>query len=80
MKNPKVHTLLLGNIYWISFGNNKYFPVKFIKVTKCGYNFLNEKTNKCVLPLHLYMSKFHLEKLGRSNVFKIFNKFLIIQK
>ena len=66
--------LNLGEIYWITFGGGKYFPVKFIKVTKCGYNLLNETTNKCVLPRHLYPNKYYLENFNKGNVFSIFNK------
>jgi hypothetical protein len=31
--------------------------LKLIKVTKTGYNFLNEKTNKCVFKTHFYPIK-----------------------
>jgi hypothetical protein len=31
--------------------------LKLIKVTKTGYNFLNEKTNKCVFKSHFYPLK-----------------------
>ena len=71
--------LILGEIYWITFSHGRYFPVKFIKVTRCGYNFLNEKTNKCILPRHLYPSKYYLEKFNKSNIFTIFHPSLIIQ-
>ena len=30
---------------------------KFIQPTKCGFNFLNINTNKCILRHHLYKSK-----------------------
>lgn len=30
---------------------------KFIQPTKCGFNFLNLDTNKCILKHHLYLSK-----------------------
>jgi hypothetical protein len=30
---------------------------QFIKVTKCGFNFLNIDTSKCILYRHLYPSK-----------------------
>jgi hypothetical protein len=42
--------LILGEEYVI--GRKR---VKLIQVTEYGYNFLNEKTNQCVLKRHLYV-------------------------
>jgi hypothetical protein len=36
---------------------------KFIQPTKCGFNFLNLNTNKCILRKHLYIVKFLLEQV-----------------
>ena len=59
----KLQPLQLGRhyiVYWQNYGGWKRKMVcKFIQPTKCGYNFLNLETNKCVLPRHLYPSKKH---------------------
>lgn len=60
----KPRQLKLGEDYFIGYGNNKLFPCKFIKPTKCGFNFLNIKTNKCILKQHLYPSKCDNHKSG----------------
>jgi hypothetical protein len=56
--------LTLGQVYIITYGY-KCGPVKFIKVTEKGYNFLDETTNKCVLKRHCYPSKWenHIDKM-----------------
>lgn len=37
---------------------------QFIQPTKCGFNFLNLNTNKCILKHHLYPSKCDYHKSG----------------
>ncbi len=46
----------LGDEYFI-YARNGGIRCQFIKVTPCGYNFLNLDTSKCVLKKHLYPSK-----------------------
>lgn len=52
-----IKELELGKHYISTFYRNKSIIVKFIKVTKCGYNFLNINTNECILKQHLYPIK-----------------------
>jgi hypothetical protein len=55
-KIPRI--LELGSKYTIQWNSsNKLIDVIFIKVTKLGYNFLDLKTNKCLLKQHIYISK-----------------------
>lgn len=54
-RRPK--KLELGTFYIVSFGYKNKFVCKFIQPTKCGFNFLNLNTNKCILKNHLYRSK-----------------------
>ena len=53
--------LELGKIYNVRVRLCNYSVItsdlKFIKVTRTGYNFLNEKTNKCVFKKHFYPIK-----------------------
>lgn len=49
--------LELGKHYVIWFDPKSKMMCKFIQPTKCGFNFLNLDTNKCVLNGHLYPSK-----------------------
>lgn len=58
-KLPSIYfTLKLGEYYLINWYSNPLTLVKFIKVTKKGYNFLNPVTNKCMLiNKHLYRNK-----------------------
>ena len=49
--------LHLGREYHIRFRYGNYVIGKLIQPTKCGFNFLNETTNKCILKTHLYKSK-----------------------
>lgn len=49
----------LGKHYLIWFDPNKKMICKFIKTTKCGFNFLHLDSNTCVLPNHLYQMKDH---------------------
>ena len=53
--------LELGKTYNVSVRLCNYSVItsdlKFIKVTRTGYNFLNEKTNKCVFKKHFYPIK-----------------------
>lgn len=53
--------LQLGEEYFVQF--SEYFKpkkCKLIKVTKEGFNLLNEMTNKCILNKHLYLNKYNL--------------------
>jgi hypothetical protein len=54
-RRPK--KLKLGKHYVIWFGYKNKMMCKFIQPTKCGFNFLNLDTNKCILRQHLYPSK-----------------------
>lgn len=54
-RTPK--KLSLGEHYIIYFDYRKKMVCKFIQVTDKGFNFLNLKTNKCILKHHLYKSK-----------------------
>ena len=54
-RRPK--KLKLGKHYVIWFGFQNKMMCKFIQPTKCGFNFLNLDTNKCILRQHLYPSK-----------------------
>jgi hypothetical protein len=53
-----IKQLKLGKNYVIWYDKNNYLICKFIQPTKCGFNFLNLKTHKCVLKHHLYPSKY----------------------
>ncbi len=61
MKNIYPVKLEIGKHYvlYFSLGNGAKYKMlcKFIQVTKCGFNFLNLDTNKCVLKHHLYKIK-----------------------
>ena len=46
----------LGSLY--EEKNYPYRLVRFIKVTRKGYNLLDIKTNKCILSHHLYSKEF----------------------
>lgn len=49
---------ILGNIYLVGYDPNNLSICKFIQPTKCGFNFLNIITNKCLLSNHLYPTKY----------------------
>lgn len=52
------HKLELGKEYIIRFNNRNGIHCKLIKPTRCGYNFLNLQTSKCILTRsHIYPSK-----------------------
>jgi hypothetical protein len=44
----KYYNLKLGSQYVISFINGGFYQCKFIQTSPKGFNFLNEKTNKCI--------------------------------
>lgn len=73
----KFEKLELGEEYNISVFLGKIHKVKLIKVTKCGYNFLDQNTNKCIFPKHLYLSKW--DKHEGENWFRM-HKLIIINK
>ena len=52
-----VKKLELGKHYITTFHRNKPIIVKFIKVTKCGYNFLDLNTDICILKRLIYPIK-----------------------
>lgn len=56
--------LKLGAYYAIYFNYNRIMMCQFIQPTKCGFNFLNLNTNKCILKHHLYPSKCDYHKSG----------------
>jgi hypothetical protein len=56
--------LRLGNNYIIWFDYKNKMVCKFIQPTRCGFNFLNLDSNKCILPHHLYPSKSENHKSG----------------
>ena len=49
--------LELGALYEINYVGHKPAQTRFIRVTKTGYNFLNETTNKCVIGHLIYPAK-----------------------
>lgn len=50
--------LKLGKHYAVHYAPfGKIYICKFIQPTKCGFNFLDLDTNKCILKHHLYPSK-----------------------
>lgn len=58
--DPRLIRLELGEKYIVTWCGNSYanfIECKFIQPTRCGYNFLNVKTNKCILNQHLYPAK-----------------------
>lgn len=56
--------LFVGEEFIVAVGAVKPRHCRFIKVTPKGYNFLNVKTNTCILPSHLYLSKCENHKEG----------------
>ncbi len=70
----KFQTLKLGSNYCISVNGRYLVMCKFIKVTKCGYNLLNVKSNKCILKRHLYQAK-HKDGTLRKDTFIVPNGF-----
>lgn len=54
-RHPK--KIELGKDYLVWFHPKRKFRCRFIQPTKCGYNFLNLNTHKCILRRHLYPSK-----------------------
>jgi hypothetical protein len=46
----KYYNLELGAYYVISFVNGGFYKCKLIQTSPKGFNFLNEKTNKCLYP------------------------------
>ncbi len=54
----------LGCDYEVRFTYWSHGICRFIKTTKCGYNFLNLETSKCVFNRHLYPSKYDNHKSG----------------
>ena len=63
INKPKFHDIVrlehfnLGDELIVYWHWRKNIHVKFIKVTKCGYNLLDIDTNKCILKQHLYPAK-----------------------
>ena len=49
--------LILGKHYIVYYDYKNKSICKFIQPTKCGFNFLNLETNKCIIKSHLYPSK-----------------------
>ena len=49
--------LELGKDYLVYYTYKKKMKCRFIQPTRCGFNFLDLETNKCILPKHLYPSK-----------------------
>jgi hypothetical protein len=66
--NRKPKKIELGEDYVIWFNPNKKMTCRFIKTTKCGFNFLNLETSICVLPHHLYPMK-DLDGVKRSTFY-----------
>jgi hypothetical protein len=56
--------LELGALYDISYMGRNSKRARFISVTKSGYNFFDETTNKCVLGRLIYPVK---EKTGNAD-------------
>lgn len=59
-----IKELVLGDEYVIWWNYKHKMNCKLIQPTKYGFNFLNLDTNKCVLPHHLYRSKWDKYKNG----------------
>lgn len=55
--NRRPVKLKLGVDYMVGWEYNKQEKCRFIKPTRCGFNFLNLSTNECILKQHLYKSK-----------------------
>ena len=68
--------LKLGKHYIVSWGWKNKMVCKFIQPTKCGFNFLNLETNKCILKNHVYPSKCENHQSGD---WYWFNKLLKIE-
>ena len=48
----------LGEYYEISwYGNKNPKTYQFIQVTRCGFNFLDHNTHKCLFRQHFYIHK-----------------------
>lgn len=75
--NPRLIILELGKMYFLSFNGGHFIYCKFIQPTRCGYNFLNVKTNKCILRQHLYPSK-KIDPIGE--MFFVSKKIMIHKK
>ena len=75
--------LELGKIYTVSVRlcNHSYITsdLKFIKVTRTGYNFLNEKTNKCIFKTHFYPVKSTSKYFKGEMSFYITKSYIIIK-
>ena len=54
-RRPK--QLNFGSHYIVYYNYNNKMTCKFIQPTRCGFNFLDLNTNKCILKQHLYPSK-----------------------
>ena len=56
--------LTRGKYYWVCWTHNfvlnpnRAILCQFIQPTRKGFNFLNLKTHKCILPRHLYAKGF----------------------
>ena len=70
----------LGKIYRVQWGScysgfqidKEEMICKFIQPTRCGFNLLNVKTNKCILKNHLYPNKYYCKKA--QNLFLVSNR------
>lgn len=58
MHTRKLIELELGKHYVVFWNYRNKQVCKFIQPTKCGFNFLNLDTDKCILKNHLYRSKY----------------------
>lgn len=84
MSNPEFHRVRqydnfeLGEHYIVGWGYPRATCVtKFIRATTWGFNFLDIKTNKCVLKHHLYRAKSG-SSIGKFSVNKKFKTRKII--
>lgn len=57
-KDRVAKKLKLGKHYVVWFNYKNKMMCKFIQPTKCGFNFLNLDTNKCIIKHHLYPIKY----------------------
>ena len=67
----KYFQLILGDEYTVYWSYKDKMHCKFIQVTEKCFNFLNLKTNKCILRHHLYRSKLDQKLFSINYLLKI---------
>jgi hypothetical protein len=64
MKSVYFRNFKLGQHYYFQ-GQYSYKILRFIQVTPKGFNFLDEKTNKCFFKSHLYSKLWYNKELPK---------------